>query len=216
MALPKYATAYSFNIEFISTSTGQVLTSPTLAAGDILVSTDDGNYNNIAVLPVVSGDSTKTYVVNLSISEMTGSKVSIELHDVAGNQWTDQFYSFDIPTQNIDDVPINAGLLDVNVEQIDNSAEAATKLKTSSRSIVSGIVVSGSNSASVFKTNLTGTTNLYGNSEGGSVLVVVDTPNPGRRITAFNASTQYITVTPAFDSILPDGTEFVILGRIEA
>ena len=91
MALPAANTAYEFYQPLRSQATGAIFQdNPTLAVGDVKVATDDGAPANIATLPVVDADFTKRVKVNLSASEMNGSKgVSILFSDASGDEWRD-------------------------------------------------------------------------------------------------------------------------------
>ncbi len=69
---------------------------PTLAAGDVKVSTDDGALSNLDTLPSVSPAGSYFVKVTVSAAEMNGDNANIHFHDVAGNEWCD--LAINIPT----------------------------------------------------------------------------------------------------------------------
>jgi hypothetical protein len=110
--------------------------------------------------------------------------------------------------------------VNADVVKVDGSAPAATLLKYMSLGGVSGTVVDdAANSSTTFLTDLTETqTDYYGDSNGGNVLVFVNTANDkvqARRVTAYNGGTKFITVESAFDAEPTAGDVFILLGRIE-
>lgn len=78
--------------------------SPTLAAGDVLVSTDDAAPANIATLPVVDADFTKRVKVSLSAEEMNGDNVTLIFSDAAGAEWYDLIVNIQTSARQIDDL----------------------------------------------------------------------------------------------------------------
>lgn len=80
---------------------------PTLAAGDVTVSTDDNALTNLDTLPVVSPAGSYFVKVTVSAAEMNGDNVNIHFHDVAGDEWCD--LGINIPTsgQPLDEVNAN-------------------------------------------------------------------------------------------------------------
>ena len=64
-------------------------TNPTLAVGDVRLSTDGGALNNITALPTVTPAGAEQVEVNASAAEMTGDVVTVLFSDVAGNEWQD-------------------------------------------------------------------------------------------------------------------------------
>lgn len=66
-------------------------TTPTLAAGDITVSKDGGNFANIGTLPTQI-QTTGVLPVALTADEMNADRVFVLFHDVAGAEWQDVGY----------------------------------------------------------------------------------------------------------------------------
>jgi len=116
---PKKNAAFVFYISLEDKANpGLFKASPTLAAGDVLVSTDDGAPANIATLPVVDADFTKRIKVSLSAGEMNGDNVSVIFSDAAGAEWYDLVVNIQTTARQIDDLlaPTTAGrTLDVSV-----------------------------------------------------------------------------------------------------
>lgn len=83
-------TAFEFIIGLRAQSDTKLFQSnPTLAAGDVKVSTDFGAFANITTLPDVAPDSSKAVKVSLSASEMNGDNVCVVFSDAAGAEWCD-------------------------------------------------------------------------------------------------------------------------------
>lgn len=86
---PKRATAYRFTISLYARSDNQIDIAPTLAAGDVKVSKDNGATANITTLPVETPASSGILQVDLSATEMTADLVTIIFRDAAGAEWND-------------------------------------------------------------------------------------------------------------------------------
>lgn len=77
---------------------GQHKVNPTLAAGDVTVSKDNGAFANLNTLPSVSPAGGVLVTGILSATEMTADKVSVRFHDQTDPpEWDD--YGFTILTQ---------------------------------------------------------------------------------------------------------------------
>jgi hypothetical protein len=114
---------------------------------------------------------------------------------------------------------VNNVVSGVNATSIDGSANAAVLLKYLALATKTGLVVDhASNTSSTFKTDLTGATNHFGDANGGNVLVILSEASntiQARRITAFDSTTQFVTVESAFNEEPTAGDRFILLGRIE-
>lgn len=86
---PKRATAYRFTLSLFARSDNQIKTAPTLAAGDVKVSKDNGATANITTLPVEAPASSGILQVDLSATEMTADLVTVIFRDAAGAEWND-------------------------------------------------------------------------------------------------------------------------------
>lgn len=86
---PKRATAYRFTLSLFARSDNQIKVTPTLAAGDVKVSKDNGATANITTLPAETPASSGILQVDLSATEMTADLVTIIFRDAAGAEWND-------------------------------------------------------------------------------------------------------------------------------
>lgn len=86
---PKRAVAYRFTLSLFARSGNQIKTVPTLAAGDVKVSKDNGATANITTLPAETPASSGILQVDLSATEMTADLVTVIFRDAAGAEWND-------------------------------------------------------------------------------------------------------------------------------
>jgi hypothetical protein len=89
---------------------GDDVVNPTLADGDVKVSIDFADFQNIAVLPTIEPAGTKYVKIALSAAERNSDFTIIEFSDVAGNQWDDA--SMIIETDNLQTDWTDGGRLD--------------------------------------------------------------------------------------------------------
>jgi hypothetical protein len=102
---PKINTEYVFYISLISQlDTKLFQTNPTLAAGDVKVSTDGGAKSNIATLPVVTPAGSDQVKVTLSTAEMNGDNITVTFADVAGAEWASVTINIQTTANRIDDL----------------------------------------------------------------------------------------------------------------
>ena len=88
MPEPQRGRSYEFSLSLVSSSTGQLLASPPLVAGDFRVSKDHGAWANLTTLPTVAPAGSILVRVQLSATEMTADQVDVWAHDVEG-VWED-------------------------------------------------------------------------------------------------------------------------------
>lgn len=103
---------------------------------------------------------------------------------------------------------------DANIVGISRDATAADRLEAMLDSMKTGAVVDdAANSSSTFLTDLTETATDY---YAGNVIAFSSGTNitQARRISAYNGSTKFVTVSPAFDAEPDAADTFFILGRI--
>lgn len=108
---PKRATAYETYVGLISQANTKLLqNSPTLAAGDVKVSIDNGAPANLTTLPVI-GANTRAVKVNLSAAEMTGDNITVVFTDAAGAEWCDLLLNIQTSARQMDDLafPLTSG-----------------------------------------------------------------------------------------------------------
>ena len=91
MSLPAPAVAYVFYVGLTSQADTKLLqNNPTLASGDVLVSTDGGATSNLDTLPVVTPASSDAVKVSVSVAEMTGEDIVVIFSDASGAEWADK------------------------------------------------------------------------------------------------------------------------------
>lgn len=196
--------------------------------------TTGGAYTSTAVTPTTGGSYDWTHqgdgMYSIEIPASGGASIN---NDTEGFGWFSGKITGVLPFRGpvigfraaaLNDAMIDGGdLLDVNADEIDGSATAATALKNQSLAVASGTVASDAgNTATTFKISSplsNKSTDYFGNATGGLVLVFVSGAQnefQARRVTAFNTTTDFITVEEAFSQAPLTSDAFVILGRIEA
>ena len=106
---PKKNTEYIFYVSLVSqTNTKLFQVNPTLANGDVKVSTDGGAEGNIDALPVVTPAGSKRVKVVLSTSEMNGDNIQVTFSDAAGDEWADLTINIQTTANQIDQIPTTA------------------------------------------------------------------------------------------------------------
>ena|SRR5688572_773885 len=102
---PKKNTAFVFYISLTSQADTKLFqTNPTLAAGDVKVSTDGSALANPTTLPSVDPAGSKLVKISLSASEMNGDNVNLLFSDAAGAEWCDVEINIQTSAQQIDDL----------------------------------------------------------------------------------------------------------------
>ena len=87
-----------------------VQANPTLAAGDVKVSTDGGAFANITTLPTVTPATGRAVKVTLSVAEMTGDNIIVVFNDAAGAEWCDLVLSLQTTARQVDELAYNIAL----------------------------------------------------------------------------------------------------------
>ncbi len=101
--------AFTFDVALVSQADTDIFkTSPTLAAGDILVSKDGGNFANIGTLPTQI-QTTGVLPVALTADEMNADIVTVLFHDASGSEWQDAVVTIYTAGQTLDAIE---GLVD--------------------------------------------------------------------------------------------------------
>lgn len=99
---------YIFFVGLVSQADTKLLqNNPTLAAGDVLVSTDGGATSNLDTLPAVTPASSDMVKVTVSTSEMNGDNVIIVFSDAAGSEWCDLLINIQTSAQSLDTMDTN-------------------------------------------------------------------------------------------------------------
>ena len=106
----KKGEAFTFSVGLLArTGTPQyqdtiLQNSPTLAAGDVKVSKDNGTFNNLSNLPAVTPPASKLVQVQMTAAEMNADRVDVLFSDVAGSEWCDLLVMIRTTVRTIDDV----------------------------------------------------------------------------------------------------------------
>lgn len=99
---PVKGAAFTFDMPLVSQADTDIFkTSPTLAAGDITVSIDGGNFANITTLPTQI-QTTGVLPVALTAAEMNGDRITVLFHDAAGSEWQDALVTIYTAAQTLD------------------------------------------------------------------------------------------------------------------
>ena len=172
---PVKGAAFTFDICLVSQADTDVFkTSPTLAAGDVTVSLDGGNYANITSLPSQI-QTTGVLPVALSAAEMTADRVTVKFHDAAGDEWQDALVTIYTAAQTLDTTDAVADAIKAKTDYLPSATAGAA----------GGVFIAGSNAATSITTALTA--NVTGNLSGsvGSVTGAVGsvTGNVGGNVT---------------------------------
>jgi len=84
--------AFAFTISLLSQTNGEILTNPTLATGDVKISTDGGALTNLATLPAVTPAGSGIVEVNLTSAEVGSEHFTVAFIDAAGAEWKTVYY----------------------------------------------------------------------------------------------------------------------------
>lgn len=119
---PVRNSAYTMRIGLFGQSDNQILSNPTIAAGDVQVSTDGGAFGNLATLPDVDPDSSGMVLLTLSAGEMNGDEIVIKAVDASGDEWHSVMLTIHTVGQTFDavDANIDAVLADTAELQTDD------------------------------------------------------------------------------------------------
>lgn len=102
---PKKNSPYIFYVFLVSQANTKLFqVNPTLVAGDVMISIDDGAYNNLTTLPVVSPAGSETVKVALTAAEMNGDNIVVRFKDQAGAEWCDSGHNIQTTVNQIDDL----------------------------------------------------------------------------------------------------------------
>jgi len=102
---PKKNAAFTFYVSLTSqASPNNFQASATLAAGDVKVAIDNGSFNNLTTLPVVTPAGSKTIKVDLSADEMNGDNIQVLFSDAAGAEWADLMVNIQTTARQVDDL----------------------------------------------------------------------------------------------------------------
>ena len=102
---PKKNTELIFYMDLVSQTNGKIFqVNPTLAAGDVLVSTDGGATSNLDTLPTVTPAGGTSIKVTVSATEMNGDSIKLTFHDATGAEWCDAATTISTSAQTLDGI----------------------------------------------------------------------------------------------------------------
>jgi hypothetical protein len=133
---PKKNTIFTHYVSLSAKDGSGLLTNPTLATGDVQVSTDGGTLGNLDTLPVVTPASSRAVLVTLTQAEMNGDDIVVIFVDAAGDEWNDLFLHIKTSTDQIDDLAtpteVNAQVVDaINTDAYSEPAQGAPPVSAS-------------------------------------------------------------------------------------
>ena len=131
MLPPVFGVAFEFDVVLFAQSDNQIKTTPTIAAGDFVISKANGATANLTTLPGESPASSGIVRVQLSATEMEADKLTVKWHDAAGAEWHDGAVcihtagqTFDTMDSNIDSILTDTGTtLDALIQDIPTVSE---------------------------------------------------------------------------------------------
>jgi len=127
MVPPQKGVEYIFYISLVSQADTKLMqNNPTLAAGDVLVSTDGGATSNLDTLPAVTPASSDIVKVTVSTTEMNGDNIIIVFSDAAGSEWCDLIVNIQTSAQSLD-------TMDTNIDDIETDTNELQGLIASSK-----------------------------------------------------------------------------------
>lgn len=191
----------------------------TPVAGDVKISIDGGAAANVANLPTaIAMGNSALWDFNLTSGELTGKRIQVTVADSVTKAVEDDGFTIDTygnaSAQIIFD--FSQATPAVNLTQVKGSTAHATTFDNWLAQDVSGTATSGTTTTLVDAARTEADTDYWK----GSILLMTSGSLAGqaRKITAFNAGTHTITVSPAFTqavatqtySILPDAGSDVI------
>ena len=133
---PVKGAAFSFETALVAQADTDIFKAgPTLAAGDVKVIKDGTYDDNIDTLPAAVSSCTNVITVALSATEMDADRVTVVLHDAAGDEWQDQVITIYTAAQTFnatdviaDDIKAIVGHADYGNAKLVRSATPANAL----------------------------------------------------------------------------------------
>lgn len=197
MPYPKKNQTFTFIVQLEdSNNPGQFKAAPTIAAGDFKISTDDSARANLANLPTVSPAGSVDVKIILSAAEMNGDRVVVEIKDqTSPSEWEPLVITIYPEVSTFVDIAAKTNLLTFDAS---NNVKAVQQFPTFT------VVADGGNTALTFKTDRTETTDDFWKDAwvqitSGALILQV------RKVSAYNGTTKFITVSSAFTSIPASG-----------
>lgn len=114
MVPPQKGSEYIFYVSLVSQADIKLMQSnPTLASGDVTVTTDGNAVTNLDTLPDVDPDASYFVKVTVSATEMNGDNIAILFHDAADDEWCDLMINIQTAGQSLD-------AMDTNIDDIES------------------------------------------------------------------------------------------------
>lgn len=106
--------ALTLSTTLFSQSNNQIKTTPTLAAGDVKISKDNGAIANPSTLPTENPVGSGIVEIVLTDTEMNADEIVINFIDASGDEWHSQTIVLHTvaPGQQFDDIVVDAVLAD--------------------------------------------------------------------------------------------------------
>ena len=149
---PKKNTAYTFDVQLVDAADPRFFkANPTLAAGDITVSTDESAFSNVSSLGTVSPASGINVKQALTSGEMNGDRIVARFKDqTSPPEWLEVTVTIGTTTVTVDDLvrsttPANAltvdasGLVDITQTAADKVWASASRSLTSFGTLVADV-----------------------------------------------------------------------------
>ena len=146
---PVKGVAISFETALVAQADTDIFKAgPTLAAGDCKVIKDGTYDDNIDSLPAAVSSCTNVITVALSATEMDADRVTVVLHDAAGDEWQDQVITIFTSAQTLnatdiiaDDIKTIVGHADYGNAKLVRSSTPANALVVDAAGLVDANVV---------------------------------------------------------------------------
>ena len=168
MAQIKKNVAYVIDVQLTdATSRPSFKNSPTIAAGDFMVSVDEAAFANLATLPTVTPAAGANVKISLSAAEMNGDRIVVKCIDQTNpKEWDDVFINVLPVDATVADTFARVGApagasVSADVAAVKTDA-AAIKVKSDflpsvTAGGVGGVFIAGTNAATTITTSLTTT-----------------------------------------------------------
>jgi len=232
MVPPQKGVEYIFYVFLVSQANQRLFqVNPTLASGDVTVTTDGNAVTNLDTLPDVDPDGSVFVKVTVSATEMNGDNIAIRFCDAAGDEWCDlgagiqtSGQSFDAMDTNIDDIEtVTAALAsldaiadavwdEVLTGAVHNAATSAgRRLRTAGDSLIireETCQAGGGNAEVILDTGASGVDDFYVND---LVLLVAGTGSgQARHIDDYDHASFTCTVNRDWTTNPDETTDYVI------
>ena len=200
---------YIFFVGLVSQADTKLLqNNPTLASGDVLVSTDGGGTSTLDTLPAVTPASSDMVKVTVSTTEMNGDNVIIVFSDAAGSEWCDLLINIQTAAQSLDTTDAAVDTNETKIDTIDANIDIvkagcillSTTIGSNNRATTTCELVAGSDNNDAYN----------------GMLVVLDYDAGdgeyvSRTITDYVGASKTVTWAPAITEDAEDGGNIYII-----